>query len=97
MRSYMTGVAAALMLMSSGAWAQSATSHVASSTKTVTNGKVMSAHAASKTATCRNEKKQFIKCSSATKVSTTATVTKGSDGKCRFAAGPKKGQFAKCP
>ena len=97
MRPYMTGVAAALMLVSSGAWAQSATSHVASSTKTTTNGKVTSAHATSKTATCRNEKKQFIKCSSATKVSTTATVTKGSDGKCRFAAGPKKGQFTKCP
>ena len=97
MRTYITGVAAALMLISSGAWAQSASSHVASSTKTTTNGKVTSAQAASKTATCRNEKKLFIKCSSATKVSTTATITKGSDGKCRFAAGPKKGQFTMCP
>jgi len=97
MRIYSAAVAAALMLMGSGAWAQSATTHVVSSTKTTTNGKVTSASATSKTASCRNDKGQFIKCSSATKVSTTATITKDSNGKCHFAAGPKKGQFTKCP
>jgi len=50
-----------------------------------------------KTAGCKNEKGQFIKCSSVVKTSTTATITKGNDGKCRYAAGPNKGKFTKCP
>lgn len=42
---------------------------------------------------CKDAKGKFIKCPSAA----TSKVVKGKDGKCRFAAGPNKGKFAKCP
>lgn len=43
-------------------------------------------------APCKDAKGKFIKCPPAA----AASVAKGKDGKCRFAAGPKKGQFTKC-
>ncbi|WP_156256274.1 hypothetical protein [Sandarakinorhabdus oryzae] len=43
-------------------------------------------------APCKDAKGKFIKCPPAV----TASVVKGKDGKCRFASGPKKGQFTKC-
>lgn len=42
---------------------------------------------------CHDDKGRFTKCPTA---STSAAVVKGKDGKCRVAAGPKKGQFTKC-
>ena len=89
--------AAAALLMSAPVWAQSAATHTSSSKVTTTNGKVTAANSVKKTASCRNEKNQFIKCASSVKTSTTATIVKDSAGKCRFAAGPNKGKFTKCP
>lgn len=97
MTKYLCTAAAAIMLMGSTAWAQSATTHMSTSKVTTTNGKVTSGTKVAKTASCKNEKGQFIKCSSVVKTSTTATIAKGSDGKCRYAAGPNKGKFVKCP
>jgi hypothetical protein len=41
-------------------------------------------------APCKDAKGKFIKCPPAAK------VTKGKDGKCRFADGPSRGKFTKC-
>jgi len=97
MRNTIGTIAAAALLMSSAAWAQSATHTQTSSRVTTSGGKVTSATSTTKKATCRNDKGVFVKCSSSVKTSTRANVTKGSDGRCRFASGPKKGQFTKCP
>lgn len=97
MGKYLCTATAAILLLGSTAWAQSATTHTSSSKVTTTNGKVTSGTKVAKTASCKNEKGQFIKCSAAVKTSTTATITKGADGKCRYAAGPNKGKFTKCP
>jgi hypothetical protein len=97
MKNYLYAAAAAMLLTGSTAWAQSATTHSSTSKVTTTNGKVTSGTKVAKTASCKNEKGQFIKCSSVAKTSTTTTITKGADGKCRFAAGPNKGKFTKCP
>ncbi len=45
---------------------------------------------------CRDAKGKFTKCPSAASQATN-TVTKDAKGKCHWAAGPKKGQFTKCP
>jgi hypothetical protein len=42
---------------------------------------------------CNDEKGRFTKCPTAP---ASAAAVKGKDGKCRVAAGPKKGQFTKC-
>lgn len=97
MNKFLCTATAAVMLMGSGAWAQSASTHTTTSHTTTTNGKVTSGTATTRTASCKNDKGQFIKCSSTVKTSTRTTITKGADGKCRYAAGPKKGLFAKCP
>ncbi len=41
-------------------------------------------------APCKDAKGKFVKCPAA------AAVTKDAKGKCRFASGPKKGQFTAC-
>jgi hypothetical protein len=46
-------------------------------------------------APCRDAKGKFTKCPPA--AAAAAGVTKDAKGKCRVAAGPKKGQFTKCP
>ena len=98
MRNYLCTAAATILLISSPAWAQGVSTHTSSKTKiTTTNGKVTSATKSRKTAACRNEKGVFIKCVSTVKTSAAATIVKDSAGRCRFAAGPKKGQFTKCP
>lgn len=97
MKTYLCAATAAALLISSPAWAQTA-SHTQNRTVTTTsNGKVTSVSKSQKTAACRNEKGVFIKCVSTVKTSAAATITRDSAGKCRFAAGPKKGQFTKCP
>jgi hypothetical protein len=88
---------AAIMLLGSTAWAQSATTHSSTSKVTTSNGQVTSGTKVAKTASCKNDKGQFIKCASSVKTSTTATIVKGADGRCRYAAGPNKGKFTKCP
>ncbi|RZA15109.1 MAG: hypothetical protein EOP02_25325 [Proteobacteria bacterium] len=98
MNKYLGTVAAAILLISSPAWSQAASTHTSSKTKvTTTNGKVTSATSTTKKTSCRNDKGQFVACSSSVKTSTKATVTKDRNGKCRWASGPKKGQFTKCP
>ncbi|MES2496211.1 MAG: hypothetical protein V4618_08855 [Pseudomonadota bacterium] len=97
MGKYLITASAALMLLGSAAWSQSASTHSSTSKVTTANGKVTSGTKVAKTASCKNAKGQFIKCSSVVKTSTTATITKGNDGKCRYAAGPNKGKFTKCP
>ncbi|WP_152663883.1 hypothetical protein [Sphingomonas sp. SRS2] len=98
MRNFICTIAASLLVLGSPAWSQAASTHTSSSTKvTTSNGKITSATASKKTAACRNEKGVFIKCASVVKTSAAATIVKDVDGKCRYAAGPKKGQFAKCP
>lgn len=42
---------------------------------------------------CRDAKGKFVKCPTAS----SPAVVKDAKGKCHFAAGPKKGQFTKCP
>ena len=98
MKNYLCTAAAAILLISSSAWAQGVSTHTSSRTKiTTTNGKVTSATKSKKTAACRNEKGVFTKCVSTVKTSAAATIVKDSTGRCRFAAGPNKGQFTKCP
>ena len=98
MKKIICTAAAAILLISSPAWSQSVSTHTSSRTKiTTTNGKVTSATKSKKTAACRNEKGVFTKCVSTVKTSAAATIVKDSTGRCRFAAGPKKGQFTKCP
>ncbi|EQB19385.1 MAG: hypothetical protein K0R64_494 [Novosphingobium lindaniclasticum] len=50
---------------------------------------------------CRDAKGKFVPCKTVVTKKTTTKVTtmtvKGKDGKCRFASGPKKGQFTRCP
>lgn len=55
---------------------------------------------------CRDSKGKPVPCKTVvtkkttTKVTTakvTNSVVKGKDGKCRYASGPKKGQFSPCP
>ena len=45
-------------------------------------------------ASCKDAKGRFVKCP---KPVAAAAITKDASGKCRFASGPKKGAFAKCP
>lgn len=45
-------------------------------------------------APCKDAKGKFTKCPPA---AASADIAKGKDGKCRYVAGPKKGQFTKCP
>lgn len=45
---------------------------------------------------CKDAKGRFTKCPAAAGASS-AAVTKDKNGKCHVAAGPKKGQFTKCP
>lgn len=93
-----TAAVAAILAIGAPAWSQAvATQSTSHSKVTTTNGKVTSATKSNKSAACRNEKGVFIKCVSTVKTSAANTITKGSDGKCRFAAGPRKGQFTKCP
>jgi len=97
MTKYLLTATAALLLSSAG-WAQTAATHTSShKVITTSNGKVTSATTTTKTKSCRNDKGQFIACSSATKTSVAAMVSKDAAGKCRFTSGPKKGQFTKCP
>ncbi|MGH6743776.1 hypothetical protein EDF58_102346 [Novosphingobium sp. PhB57] len=55
---------------------------------------------------CRDAQGKFVPCKTVTTKKTTTKVTtakvtpgvvKGTDGKCRFSSGAKKGQFTKCP
>ena len=46
-------------------------------------------------APCKDAKGRFTKCTKTTVV-TKSSVVRGKDGRCRVAAGPKKGQFTKC-
>ena len=55
---------------------------------------------------CRDAQGKFVPCNTVTTKKTTTKVTtakvtpgvvKGTDGKCRFSSGAKKGQFTKCP
>lgn len=92
------GVAAVLTLLAGApVAAQTAAATKTTSKVTTSNGKVTSATSTTQKASCRNDKGQFIKCAQVTTTSTTAKVSKGADGKCRYTTGPKKGQFAKCP
>lgn len=47
-------------------------------------------------APCKDAKGKFIKCPAAKPAAAKANVVKDKNGKCRFASGPKKGQFTKC-
>ncbi len=47
-------------------------------------------------APCRNAKGKFVKCPTAA-AQAADKVVKDAKGKCHIAAGPKKGQFTKCP
>ena len=55
---------------------------------------------------CRDAQGKVVPCKTVTTKKTTTKVTtakvtpgvvKGTDGKCRFSSGAKKGQFTKCP
>jgi len=97
MRKYLATVTA-ILLISSPAWPQAVATHTNTHTKiTTTNGKVTSATQTKRAAACRNEKGVFTKCVSTVKTSAAATVVKDAGGRCRWAAGPNKGHFTKCP
>ena len=98
MKKIICTAAAAILAISTPAWSQAVATHSTSHSKvTTTNGKITSATKSKKTAACRNEKGVFTKCVSTVKTSAAATIVKDSAGRCRFAAGPNKGQFTKCP
>jgi len=97
MTKYLFVASAAVALAGSPLLAQAATHTSSHKVITTSNGKVTSAMTTTRTKSCRNDKGQFIACSSATKTSVAAMVSKDAAGKCRFTSGPKKGQFTKCP